>query len=985
MPENILVVEYEPRYTDRVKQALAGQPFQPQFAKDGDEALRFISAQEPRLIVLSSVVPKVSTSELIRAIRNRKVLAETPILLTVSGYNGKTPRQDAARLGASDILPKPYSESEFLGKVQQMLGGSGRQWSPELDSDFSPAAGASGASGFTSNEIFGELFEDDRAPSTGARKAMKPKDDLDKMLADTLAGVMPQRKKDPAAPAPTSTAAPTPTTPTPAPAAPKPVDARPKTQSGQKELDKLLNDTLSGIERQPGGVPRKTVAAVPTPPAPQPPPAAPPRPAPAPAPPSRPVSAPVMPTTAPKYTTEKLTALSQQQQQQADRVPVSQPVIASPPPAPVAAPAPAHEEEEPAEGTKFGQYVLTERIATGGMAEVWKASMRGVEGFRKTVAIKKILPHLSDNQDFIEMFIDEAKLAAQLNHNNIIHIYDLGKIQSSYYIAMEYIDGYDLKTILKKAQEKDQPLNVELALLIASKIAAALDYAHRKRDFDDRDLGLVHRDVSPQNVLISEDGDIKLCDFGIAKAASKASHTQAGALKGKLQYMSPEQAWGRNIDKRSDIFALATVLFELLAGRRLFTGDNELSILEQVREARVQPPSEFNEDVTPAIDAIVLKALQKDPANRYQTAGEMERDINQVLYTFKPTPTSADLAIFMHRLSTAETPVISHHAMEAHEPVEHDPKQLKPMTYAAPVAAAAAAAPVAMPQPAPAPALATPTFHDEPIVKKPPVALFAVAAVVLIGIIVGVVMMMKSKPSAAASTTTGKTAVTQSSAPAPIPGATSTVATSTTVASTTLPASTTLDPAKIDAEVQKRLAAEKAKLDQSKPTNPVPNVSPPLLAQNRPNQQPVAQQPAPQPVVAQPVPQPVAQQPAPQPVVPQPVPQPARTQPAEEPVARAHEGDDIPAGTEGLTPPRMTSQAEVTYPQMARMQRVQGVVILSVHVSETGRVLDVKVIRGDPRLNDAAVQSIRRSSFAPGTKDGVRVKSWVPVSVGFKL
>src|SRR5205823_3570216 len=261
----------------------------------------------------------------------------------------------------------------------------------------------------------------------------------------------------------------------------------------------------------------------------------------------------------PKFSTEKMPAYVP------DRMPSSSPIF------PAAAPAPAvQEEEEPKDGIKFGQYVLVEKIATGGMAEVWKARMRGVEGFQKIVAIKKILPHLSDNQDFIEMFIDEAKLAAQLNHNNIIHIYDLGKIQSSYYIAMEYIDGYDLKTILKLAADRDNPLNVELALFIAAKIAAALDYAHRKRDFEDRDLGLVHRDVSPQNVLISQDGDIKLCDFGIAKAASKASHTQAGALKGKLQYMSPEQAWGRAIDKRSDIFALATVLFELLTGRKLF-------------------------------------------------------------------------------------------------------------------------------------------------------------------------------------------------------------------------------------------------------------------------------------------------------------------------------------------------------------------------------------------------------------------------------
>src|SRR5207248_10302565 len=207
-------------------------------------------------------------------------------------------------------------------------------------------------------------------------------------------------------------------------------------------------------------------------------------------------------------------------------------------------------------------------------------------------------------------------------HNNIIHIYDLGKIQSSYYIAMEYIDGHDLKTILKQAQERDVPMTLELALFITSKIASALDYAHRKRDFENKDIGLVHRDVSPQNVLISQEGDIKLCDFGIAKAASKVSHTQAGALKGKLQYMSPEQAWGRSIDKRSDIFALATVLFELLTARKLFTGDNELSILEQVREARITKPSEYNDEATPQIDAIVVKALQKEPEKRYQTAGE---------------------------------------------------------------------------------------------------------------------------------------------------------------------------------------------------------------------------------------------------------------------------------------------------------------------------------------------------------------------------
>jgi CheY-like chemotaxis protein len=484
MSENILVVEYEPRYTDRVKQALAGQPFTTTFARDGEEAMRALES-EPRLIVLSSVVPKISTTELIRAIRGRKPLQETPILLTVSGYNGKSPKQDAQRVGASDILPKPYSEVEFLGKVQQMLGLPAGM--PALD-DFTVRATPS--SGLTSTEIFGDLVDDDKP--TVKKPTASRTGDVDKMLADTLAGMMPSRRKEAAA-APTVVNTPLPQS------GPQ---VKPKTATG--DLDKRLSDTLSGIEKSARRNTGSGTAPRPATPAP-PPPAEPPN---------------------PRFNTEKMKAYVP------DRVPVSQPVLAPEPP--------KVEEEEVVDGVKFGQYVLVEKIATGGMAEVWKARMRGVEGFQKIVAIKKILPHLSDNQDFIEMFVDEAKLAAQLNHNNIIHIYDLGKIQSSYYIAMEYIDGFDLKTILRRAEERGNPMEPQLALFIASKVAAALDYAHRKRDFDEREMGLVHRDVSPQNVLISQEGDIKLCDFGIAKAASKASHTQAGALKGKLQYMAPE-------------------------------------------------------------------------------------------------------------------------------------------------------------------------------------------------------------------------------------------------------------------------------------------------------------------------------------------------------------------------------------------------------------------------------------------------------------
>ena len=936
MSENILVVEYEPRYTDRVRQALSGQPFTPTFAKDGEEAIRALESEQPKLIVLSSVVPKISTTELIRAIRGRKPLQETPILLTVSGYNGKSPKSDAQRVGASDILPKPYSESEFLGKVQQMLG---IHAGATLTDEFVRPSAA-----LTSDDIFGDLT-DEKKPTTGGVKRSSATGDVDKMLADTLSGLRPAQKKKEAAPAPAPQPVappPPPPAPAPAPAAPQAKAAEPK-RTGAQDLDKMLSDTLSGLEKTARA---KTVSgAIPRPAAPAP------TPAPPPAQPER-------------FNTAKMSPVTV-----ADKVPVSQPVF------PQAAPEPVRvEEEEPVDGVKFGQYVLIEKIATGGMAEVWKARMRGVEGFQKIVAIKKILPHLSDNQDFIEMFVDEAKLAAQLNHNNIIHIYDLGKIQTSFYIAMEYIDGYDLKTILRRGEERDHPMAVELALFIASKVAAALDYAHRKKDFEEREMGLVHRDVSPQNVLISQEGDIKLCDFGIAKAASKASHTQAGALKGKLQYMSPEQAWGRTIDRRSDVFALATVLFEMLTNRKLFSGDNELSILEQVREARVTPPSQYNEEVTPQIDAIVLKALQKDPANRYQTAGEMARDIDAILYSFRPTPTSADLAIYMHRMSAVE-PVTQISEPEPFLPV-----------------AAPAPAPAIKPAPVPVPVAETPHVPAEATLiepweqprpaKKSPVALIVIGVVVLAAIIGGVVMLTgkKGQPAASAQTASASTAAPAAVAPA-------STATSTAPATTTSPTSTapSVDQSAVDQEAARRMAAERARLEAAAREQGQPPPATTQTAAQRPVPAPV--QPAPQPVTQtvaesrpEPTPAPVVQQPAPQPVTPAP-------QPAAAP-RQVREGDLVAAGTEGLTPPRVARMATVQYPAIARAQRVEGTVLTSVLVSEQGRVLEVRVIRGVNRpvgLNEAAEQTVRRSSFTPGNIGGVRVKAWITVPVIFKL
>ena len=248
------------------------------------------------------------------------------------------------------------------------------------------------------------------------------------------------------------------------------------------------------------------------------------------------------------------------------------------------------------------------------------------------------------------MFIDEAKLAAQLTHNNITHIYELGRSGSDYFIAMEYVEGADLRKILNAARKQGKTVPASLALLITAKIAAALDYAHRKKDLNDNLLGLVHRDVSPRNVLISREGDVKLCDFGVAKATSKVATTQKGALKGKLPYMSPEQAWGKAVDSRSDIFSTGTLLFEMLTGQRLFDGESELAILEAVRDCEIGARLDDHPDIPSPLRAVLLEALAKSPDDRYQLAGDLQVEIKELLRRMQSKPGDRELATFIQEI-----------------------------------------------------------------------------------------------------------------------------------------------------------------------------------------------------------------------------------------------------------------------------------------------------------------------------------------------
>ncbi len=303
---------------------------------------------------------------------------------------------------------------------------------------------------------------------------------------------------------------------------------------------------------------------------------------------------------------------------------------------------------------KFGKYLLIDKIGTGGMAELFLAKQTGLKGFEKVMAIKRILPHLTEDQEFVSMFINEAKLAALLSHQNIVQIYDLGSVALIYYIAMEYVMGKDLRTVLSKIRSDNHPLPISHALQIISKVLSGLDYAHRQKDLSGRELNLVHRDVSPQNILVSYEGEVKLVDFGIAKAASQGGETRTGMLKGKLAYMSPEQAWGKQIDHRSDIFAAGIVLYEMLSGVRLFKGENELSTLEKVREAKVEPPTSLNPEISKELEAIILKALAKDPNDRYQTASEMEAAIETYMISQGHSLSSISLSQYLHHLFAQE-------------------------------------------------------------------------------------------------------------------------------------------------------------------------------------------------------------------------------------------------------------------------------------------------------------------------------------------
>lgn len=302
------------------------------------------------------------------------------------------------------------------------------------------------------------------------------------------------------------------------------------------------------------------------------------------------------------------------------------------------------------EGSTFGRYVLLDKIGVGGMAEILRAKTFGAAGFEKEFAIKLILPQLVDDEEFVDMFINEAKIAVSLYHANIVQVFDLGQIEEQYYIAMEFVHGKDLLDVLARCADLEIKLPFHIVLFITMEMLKGLDFAHRAKNPYGEDLNIVHRDVSPSNILISYAGDVKVGDFGVAKAAVKRSLTESGTLKGKVGYMSPEQVMGERIDARSDVFSAGIVFFEALSMRRLFTGQSDLNIMLSIRDNDITEHLDRAGPLPSDLKEIVCRAMARHREERYQSAGEFYQALVDFCFQNKIKTTGADLSNFMRRL-----------------------------------------------------------------------------------------------------------------------------------------------------------------------------------------------------------------------------------------------------------------------------------------------------------------------------------------------
>jgi TonB family protein len=957
----VLLVDYEVNKMKATEEALSERGFEVVTAHDGLEALQQFTATRPDLVLLEAMLPKLHGFEVCKAIKRSEAGRDVPVIITTGVYkSAKYKRQAIKDYLADDYLIKPFDFEELMTKIRENL-------KPELaalirSSESGPVAQRQAAkeADFEKllNETLSDLLRSTKEPEV--KPASPPEKSFEQFLEDTLSGLRPMPSR---------------------PAGKKPAGREAAPRRAARPAEK---------RRRKPEVPARRAEGEPRPRR------------------RRPEGAKAEEAAA--RAGSAAAGREVRAEEEAARV-AEDPAQASRTlrvPEPLVEPEEAEAREaagEPTaeEGTPFGKYLLIERIALGGMAEMFKAKQRGVKGFEKLVAIKRILPHLSQDREFVKMFIDEAKLAAQLTHQNIAQIYELGKIDGAYYIAMEYIQGKDLRAILTRLRETGRKMPVLLAAVIASKVANGLHYAHRKKGLDNRPLKIVHRDISPQNVIISYEGEVKLVDFGIAKAAAKDSVTRMGAIKGKLLYMSPEQAWGKAIDHRSDIFSLGSLLFEMLTAERLFMADSEIAILEKVRNAEIPDILALRPDTPEELVRIMRKAIERDPEDRYQTAGEMKRDLDQFLFSHDSVPGAEELAIFMRRLfqeeiseelpellgareeeseaATLMVPVVKPGTKGEKEkgagPLEDEeeaatmqvaplkPAEVEEDVHEAPTAPKAPkarretsrSAPGAKTEtrlkarpsrPEPAREETSEELDLEELLKPPPSTWERLKRRPLVPAIVGGGVLLTLLVIGLIWGWSGGTP------PPPPPTA------------TPLPATPTPAP--------------EASMTPSPEPTEVPTATPEVKPTRRPR-------PTPVPVVVPPteVPTEVPPTATPRVVPPTSTPRPPTATP-EPTVPKIKPGDFVEFPE---VRPAAVKQVQPRYPPGAKRYKIEGYVVLEVLVDQNGKVEDARVLKEYPSeragFGKAALKVIRDWEFSPARHQGVPVRTKISISIRFRL
>jgi serine/threonine protein kinase/DNA-binding response OmpR family regulator/outer membrane biosynthesis protein TonB len=706
MRKNILLVEYAVSTIDRIRDMFPPPVFDITVVEEGDAAKDLLSKNNYDLMITAAMLPKFHGFNL--SYHAATHYPDLKIVIISEIYKGLDYKHQAiTQYKASDFFEKPLNAPVFKKRILELLeidekmmaGGTGSSTSevPPADTTKVPTLQRleemEEKKQLSSEDLFGDIInkvQDSKAfeikLDEEVKKAPpKPKEDI------AFTRQMPGLTRVPTPPPPPPPSAPSPKkeedilttqllpdlealkrtvkikTPPPSQMATqkidlgledlikpgkkeeKPPQEKEKFKKIEDDISKRFEETLSGLGIKSKQAPAPTQVLTPTPtptqvykPEPSVPPVSTPKPSPKPAPPSPPKPAPEAgPVTVPIKTAPVT-------------VPVKTAPVAPPPAAPNKDTRPMKTsevekrkaEEAKREMEEVGGYDILGLIARGGMAEIFKAKKKGVKGFEKIIAIKKILAGFGKDDKYVEMFVDEAKIAAELSHPNIVQIYDLGKKDDYYFIAMEYVAGKDLRIILRKLAEMDQRFPEELSIYLVLKVLEALNYAHSAKNSSGKNLDIVHRDISPPNILVSYSGEVKLTDFGVSKASIKLHHTVAGALKGKLLYMSPEQARAdKDVDYRSDLYSAGIILFELLTGEKLFMGHSEMAVLQKVQAGEIIPPSHFVKDIDSQLESIVMRMLERDKAMRFPKASDIINQLQHYLSMhYDHAPTSSHLS-----------------------------------------------------------------------------------------------------------------------------------------------------------------------------------------------------------------------------------------------------------------------------------------------------------------------------------------------------